>query len=212
MKSIFVFAQKPLLKRILLATLLILFCRFFLISTLYVTTENMNPNLQKGDFVAGWRPGYGFALPFLDDPETRGLQRGNLVSFRFSGDERQWMVRRVVALSGDKLSIQKGVLFLNNREVDQSSNENGRIYENLPRRGSSPVVYIIEPDGEMDLATVEVPANHVFVLSDNRGSRDDSRDWGFVPIDHIESRLGFVYLSVERLWTLNWSRFFSLVW
>ena len=69
----------------------------------------------------GWRPGYGFALPFLDDPETRSLRRGNLVSFRFPGDQRQWIVRRVVALSGDKLSIQKGVLFLNNRQVDQSS-------------------------------------------------------------------------------------------
>ncbi len=185
------------------------FCHFFVISSLSITTENMNPNLKKGDFVLSWCLSYG--VPFVGGRRLKPVfpKRGDMISFRFPGDEKQLIVRRVVALPGDRLNLKKGLLFLNNEMVSYSSSGEGLGFERLPGEEHS---HAIKPDPGMNDLDILVPQGHVFVLSDHRKSRDDSRDWGFVPFRNIESRLGFVWFSLDEQRNPVWSRLFLRVW
>lgn len=188
---------------------LILFLHFFVVSNTHITTENMSPNLKSGDFVFGLRLGYVFPLLFTGGQKFEPLlpERGDLISFRFPGDEKQLIIRRVIALPGDKLSLKKDILSLNDKKATYDFFEKGQKTERLPGQKH---FHVIKPDFAMNLDLM-VPQGHVFVLSDHRESRDDSRDWGFVPVRNIESRLGLIWFSVDKKKNLNWSRFFLLV-
>jgi len=64
---------------------------------------------------------------------------------------------------------------------------------------------------------LEVPPDHLFVMGDNRHNSNDSRFWGFVPMENIIGRAMFVWLSCEETipfipficdpTTLRWRRF-----
>jgi signal peptidase I len=64
---------------------------------------------------------------------------------------------------------------------------------------------------------VVVPPGQVFLLGDNRDSSDDSRYWGTVPIERIEGRIFWIWLSVnwqKKIWdnrlpTVRWDRTWS---
>ena len=196
--------------KIFIAVFLILFFRFFVISNIFITTENMNPNLKKGDFVLGWHLSYGLPLPFTGGRRLKPVfpRRGDLISFRFPGDKEQLIIRRVIALPGDRLSIRKGLLFLNDKRVAYRASLEDQSLEKLPGEED---FHTIKSDPEMDLDILSVPKDHVFVLSDHRKSHDDSSDWGFVLFRNIESHLGFIWLSVDGQRNLVWSRFFLWV-
>jgi signal peptidase I len=178
---------------ILAATFLALFLRFFIVSILYMPSTNMEPGLVPGDFIIGWRISYGFPLPLMKGERINQKlpRRGDMVSLRFPGDEEQLLLRRVIGLPGDKVSIKRGQLFVNGYPAQIEPN-----LESLPGARTS---YAVKGGmGESDMAAVEVPPASLFVLSDNRDQADDSRSWGMVPLSHIESRLSFVWLSVDN--------------
>ena len=167
----------------------------------------MNPLLKKGDFIFGLRfNNFSFSV-FTGKKKWPRLERGDLISFRFPGDEKQILVRRVIALPGDKLKIEEDILFLNNKRADYRLLEKGLKTERLPGQKN---FYNIKSDFPMDLELV-VPQAHVFVLSDHRKSGDDSGSWGFVPIENIESRIKLVWFSIGEDNKPDWSRFFLVV-
>ncbi len=176
---------------------LIPFFYFFVVSSIFITTENMSPNLKKGDIVLSWHLGYNLPLPFMGDRGLKSilLNRGDVISFRFPGDEEQLIIRRVVALPGDKLKIREGLLFLNDKVVDYRSSDEKQSLEKFPGEKN---FHIVKFDSEMNLDILQIPENHVFVLSDYRKSRDDSMVWGVIPFKNIESCLGFVWFSVNE--------------
>ena len=186
---------------------LILFCYFFVVSSIFITTENMSPNLKKGDIVLSWHFGYKLPFPFMEDRGLKSvlLNRGDIISFRFPGDKEQLIVRRVVALPGDKLKIREGLLFLNDKVVDYRSSDEKQSLERFPGEKD---FHIVKFDSEMNLDILPVPEDHIFVLSDHRKSRDDSMDWGVISFKNVESRLGFIWFSVDEKWNPIWSRFF----
>lgn len=200
--------QKFFIRTIIVVSL-ILFFYFFVASSVLITTDNMNPNLKKGDIVLGWHFGYGLPLPFLGDQKLKSvfLSRGDVISFWFPGDKEQLIIRRVVALPGDRLEIRKGLLFLNGKIVDyKSSHEN----QNLEKFQEEKGFHLIQHNPEMNLEFL-VPENHVFVLSDLRKSRDDSTTWGAVPFKNIENHLGLIWFSMDEKKNSDWSRFFLWV-
>lgn len=200
------------LEGILAAIFLALFLRFFMVSVLYVPSDNMEPQLQRGDFVIGWRPAYGFPLPLMHGERFKPKlpSRGDVISFRFPGDEEQIIIRRVVGLPGDEIAIIAGRLIINGNAVDSSEKENLWL-EKLPH---SEKVHQIAPNSSAEMAKLKVPEGTLFVMSDNRKKSDDSRDWGVVPLNNVESRLFLIWLSVDnsadRL-RLLWSRILTWV-
>lgn len=182
---------------ILAAVFLALFLRVFVVNILYVPTENMKPGLIRGDFVIGWRLSYGFPLPLMKGERLnfKPPQAGDLISFRFPGDEEQIIIRRVIGLPGDRVKISKGEVFINDQPLPTEASPKGGVIEQAAQSGQP---YSIVPNDAAEMAEIQVPEDGLFVLSDNRLRTDDSRDWGMVPLNNIESEVWLIWLSIDN--------------
>ncbi len=198
---------------ILAAVFLALFLRFFVISILYMPTNNMEPNLKRGDFIIGWRLAYGFPLPLMrgERLNSKVPEAGDMISFRFPGDEDQTIIRRVVGLPGDKIKITNGRIFVNDHPLILKEEKKGVFIEQADSTGKT---YKVRHNPEVEIDSLQVPENSLFVLADNRFKADDSRDWGFVPIKNVESKISWIWLSVDNsqpTTQIRWPRLFQWV-
>jgi signal peptidase I len=142
---------------------LLIALRVFVAEPFKIPSESMSPTLKPGDQalvekVAG----------------KRSPHRGDLIAFH-QPRTGEVLLKRVVAVGGDTVGLDDGVLVVNRRLVREP-------YAN---QKSQDGVYF---------GPVRVPAGTVFVMGDNRGVSEDSRDFGAVPADDIIGR------AVARLW------------
>ncbi|MEN0062209.1 MAG: signal peptidase I [Myxococcota bacterium] len=170
------------------------------------------PTLAVGDHVLVDKARYGLSLPSpLGDGRTRLLdlgvpERGEIVVFRYPEDPSIHYIKRVVAVGGDRIAVEDHQVRLNGAVqpwdevgpdtfVDDTCTE--RAVTRFTEQGPRGTWDIFTEDGASSrLANVRertVPAGHVFVMGDNRDHSEDSRVWGFVPLDHIIGR-------AERIW------------
>jgi signal peptidase I len=145
--------------------------RPFILEPFYIPTTSMVPTLEIGDRVLANKFIYRFAEP----------ERGDIIVFE-STDEKKDLVKRVVGLSGDKIAIKGGRLFVNDVLQKEPYVVNKTCVRGLPKTCS--------------YGPVTVPPGHVFVMGDNRLNSEDSRFFGPVPKGNV---LGEVFL---RLWPL----------
>ncbi|MFF3446557.1 signal peptidase I [Streptomyces sp. NPDC002667] len=129
----------------------------FLVEPVRVESTSMEPTLLSGDHL------------LVDDRAYRDAppRRGDLVVFDGSGAT---LVKRVVAVAGDTVAIEDGVLEVNGRAVEE------------------PAVDPRTVDG-MYFGPARVPAGTVFVLGDNRRHSVDSRQFGPVPVARVTGRV-----------------------
>jgi signal peptidase I len=144
------------------------FVRPFVVEAFYIPSESMIPTLQIGDRVLVNKFIYRFTEP----------KRGDVVVFESVEGGNEDLIKRVVGVPGDEISVRRGKLFVNGE----------------PRR--QPYVNKKFPDKSF-FAPTTVPKGHVFVMGDNRANSRDSRFFGSVPKGKIE---GEAFL---RFWPLG---------
>jgi signal peptidase I len=174
---------------ILVAVFLALFVRSYVVTGYKVPTSSMAPTLLPGDFVFAYRLPYGFTLPlttkkiFVQPPS-----RNEIVVFTFPEQPRSNYVKRVVGLPGDRVQISNGSVLVNGEK-------SGSGVEKLGTKSFGPII---------------VPPGEVFLLGDNLEVSDDSRYWGTVPLEKIEGKVVYIWLSLD--WDNRWlsDRFPSL--
>jgi signal peptidase I len=226
----------------------VIFASSALAQPFYVPSGSMEPTLQIGDYLVGNKYAYGYSrysLPYGFGPasETRLFgklpSRGDVVIFRLPRDPRITYVKRVIGLPGDRVQMADGRLYLNGHIVplrsagmgtvedgDGKSHPVGKFIEVLPG-GRQHVLLKMQWNGPLDdTATYKVPANHIFVMGDNRDNSLDSRvspeegGVGFVPIENIMARADFTVASFDFLnahsitsWLrdVRYSRFFRSI-
>jgi signal peptidase I len=130
-----------------------------------IPSDSMKPTLRSGDHVLVDKLAYDDGMP----------RRGDLAVFEAPGTG-EIMLKRVVAVGGDTVGLEDGVLVVNGR----------------PQREA----YVEDPDAvdSVYFGPVRVAPGSVFVLGDNRGNSDDSREFGAVPADRIIGE------AVARVW------------
>ncbi|HYU07457.1 MAG TPA: signal peptidase I [Thermoplasmata archaeon] len=177
---------------VLVAVVLALFVRTFLLQAFVVPSPSMEKTVLVGDHVIVNKFIFApLALPALERLfPCRPVRRGDVIVFKFPEDPRRDFVKRAVALPSDTVEIRSKSVFVNGRR------------ENEPRAlHSDPRVWPDEPQlpeglrRRDQIAPLRVPAQSYFALGDNRDNSYDSRFWGPVPASNLKGRPLLVYWS-----------------
>lgn len=151
----------------------VLLLHAFVLGTFHVLGTSMENTLQPGDFLLVSKLGITEARVLgLFGRSTAYLpRRGEIVVFRFPQNPSLVLVKRVIGVPGDRVVIQSGRVI---------------VYDPLHAEGYDPVVGTdAQLVGDITEGSFDhvVPADHVFVIGDNRtpGASIDSREWGDLP-------------------------------
>jgi len=179
-----------------------------------VPSGSMMPTILVGDRIVVNKLAYDLKIPFTTwhlatwaDP-----QRGDIVVFRSPVDDKR-LVKRIVALPGDRIELREDHLFINQEpatytRVDASTPTAMIVNESVADR-THPLMIEPERPARRSFGPVEVPAGSYFVMGDNRDNSYDSRYFGFLSRDRILGRATFVAMSFDhdRYFTPRLSRF-----
>lgn len=213
------------------AILIAAFIRIFVLAAYKIPTGSMVPTLKSGDFIFAYKLSYGFPIPFSGGDRWWSTlpNRGDVIVFRYPGNESVNYVKRVVGLPGDRIAIKNKKLLVNEKEAAYESVSDdpiqdlpGREYYQALRETISESTHLVIKSLSEDGASfgpVVVPPGQIFVLGDNRDSSDDSRYWGAVPLKNIEGRVTLIWLSFDWInrWgddhypSVRWDRLFRAV-
>jgi signal peptidase I len=181
---------------IVIAVVLALFIRTFVVQAFKIPSGSMKPTLLVGDHILVNKFIYGIKIPFSDKTIIKlgKPKRGDVVVFKYPLDTKKDYIKRVIGLPGDKVELMNKQLFINGRVTDDP-HASYSIYGNLRNFGP-----------------VSVPAHHLFVMGDNRDESSDSRVWGFVPDAYLKGKAFLIYWSWDRTdFGVRWSRLGDIV-
>ena len=164
-----------------LAVMLVLLvvARSSLANHYHVPSGSMEPTLMPGDRVVVDMRAYGVRMPITSWTLWPGdaPAPGDVVVFRSPGDGTR-LIKRVVAVGGDRVDLVDGHLSINGRPLARGPG--------LPERfGNRAVRLDLDAGGGPDIHGLQVPAGQVLVLGDHRGASLDGRYFGFVDSDAI---------------------------
>ena len=148
----------------LVVTLAVVFVLFrVLLQLAYVPSGSMETTIPTKSLLVGWR------LPYVvSDPLP---ERGDIVTF-WSEEMDRVLVKRVIGLPGETVSIKDGFVYINGEKLDE---------DYLPVSGIT----------QSEQTTFEVPAGHIFAMGDNRTGSLDSRYWNdpYIPLNQLQGRM-----------------------
>ena len=172
---------------IVIAFILALFIRTFIVQAFKIPTGSMRMTLVEGDRILVNKLRYGPKVPFSDKrlPGFGVASRGDIIVFVYPEDKKRDFIKRLIAFSGETVEIREGDIFINGSMIEDPVIKNAYYYN----RGNF---------GEAGKQIV-VPPGHYYVLGDNSGSSKDSRYWGFVPEELVIGKAELIYWPVQRI-------------
>ena len=179
---------------LLIFVIFTLFVRTFVVAHINVPTPSMVPAVLVGDHILVNRFAYA---PHLDTPLHRLLPYrdptiGDVVTFAQPDRPRRDLIKRVVGMEGDEITIEAKRLIRNGEPVidDRIQHTDPQIWPDDPSTPPSRRV-------RDNLEPLVIPDDHLFCLGDNRDESQDSRVFGPVPRSTIRGRAVLVYWSFD---------------
>jgi signal peptidase I len=158
----------------------------------------MLPTIQIGDHLFVNKLAYAMQLPFVGVEVARWghVDRGDIIVFTSPADGRTDLIKRVVAVGGDKVEIRQKRLYINDMPV---ADPYARFTDPMTRAQQT----------RDNFGPVTVPPGKIFVLGDNRDQSYDSRYWGFAGEEAVKGKATFIYWSRNSRvdWMPRWERF-----
>ncbi len=199
------------IEAIVIAILLALVIRTFIVQAFKIPSGSMLPTLQIGDHILVSKFIYGVKMPFtgstlipISDPKPN-----DIVVFQFPKNPELDYIKRVIAVGGDIVEIKDKKISINGKPFTDT---HGVYQDNLilpaaaaPRDNFGPTT---------------VPAGKLFVMGDNRDNSFDGRFWGFVDLKAVRGKAWAIYwswdvqqplFSLKRLRSIRWNRLGDLV-
>jgi signal peptidase I len=183
---------------IIIAILIALFIKAFIIQAFKIPSGSMIPTLQIGDHILVNKFIYGIKVPFLRNTlvDIKEPERGDIIVFIYPDDRSKDFIKRVVGIGGDQIEIRNKKIFLNGLPFNDG---HGVYSDDFIIPGS------IQPRD--NFGPVTVPKDSYFVMGDNRDQSADSRYWGFVPSKDVLGKAFIIYWSWDSENTnVRWKR------
>jgi signal peptidase I len=176
---------------IVIAVILALFVRTWVVQAFKIPTGSMENNLLIGDHL--------LVNKFVFGPSTSAVERallpisdvrrGDVVVFKYPEDPERDFIKRVIGLPGETLEVRDKKVYIDGKPLDE------------------PYVHYLQPlSGQHEFTSfdvrdryepVTVPEGHYFVMGDNRDNSQDSRYWGFLPKHYVKGKALLIYWSYD---------------
>jgi signal peptidase I len=200
-------AEKPSALReyaeaLVMAVVLALFIRTFVVQAFKIPSGSMLPTLQIGDHLLVNKFLYGIRIPIVGKRilALREPERDDVIVFIYPQDPSKDFIKRVKGLPGETIEIRNKVLYVNGEAVEDPNAYYEKTTERLARAPRD------------DFGPFVVPQGTVFVMGDNRDHSHDSRFWGTVPIDDILGKAFVLYWSWDsKEFRPRWGRLGMLI-
>lgn len=194
-------AVREYAQSIVLAVVLALLFRTFVVQAFTIPSGSMMDTLLVGDYILVVKLVFGAPVPFTDWrlPGIRAPERGDVVVFRYPHDEHRDFIKRVIGLPGDVVQVRGRSVFVNGRALAEPY----ALFLAPPPPPGAACSY------QFACQPTRVPADSYFVMGDNRDHSADSRYWGFVKAKEVEGQALVVYWSWDskrhlvRWWRLG---------
>ncbi len=192
-------AQKSMFREyaeaLIIALLLALFIRTFIVQAFKIPSESMLNTLVVGDHLLVSKFSYGVKIPFTDSYLFEGddPEYGDVIVFKYPKDPSLDYIKRVAGRPGDVIEIRDKQLFRNGKAVKESY-----------IRHSDPTG--IHPTRDT-FGPYTVPDGEYFMLGDNRDNSQDSRFWGSVKKSAMHGKAWRIYWSANGLDNIRLNRF-----
>ncbi len=205
---------KEYAEALVIALVLALFIRTFVVQAFKIPSGSMLPTLKIGDHLLVNKFMYGIRLPIMDkvlvsfsNPESR-----DIVVFEFPEDESKDFIKRIIGLPGDRIEIRNKQVYRNGKKLTEPYARHSSqqlVSQPFPMDKWPP--HRFDPRARDNLGPVKVPPGKFFVLGDNRDESYDSRFWGFVDREEILGEAWIIYWSWSGLTEIRWGRIGNMV-
>ena len=191
------------IEAIIIAVLLALFIRAFVVQAFKIPSGSMQNTLLIGDYILVNKFIYGVKIPFTEVTviPVEEPKKGDIIVFKFPEDPSKDFIKRVVAVGGDTVQIKNKEVYVN-----------GQLQ-------TGP--YIVHTDNTIlpawagprdNYPLTRVPEGKLFMMGDNRDQSNDSRFWGFVDEKAVIGKAFLIYWSWDKQdCGVRWGRLGDLI-
>ncbi len=197
---------------LIIALLLAIFIRTFIIQAFKIPSGSMLPTLQIGDHLLVSKFYYGLRVPFSGKTliPWNVPEHGDVIVFKYPRDRSIDYIKRVIGVPGDTIEIKNKKVFINNKAIKDP-------YAHF----KSKTVYKGSVSPRDNLGPFSVPDDKIFAMGDNRDNSSDGRFWGFVDQKDIRGKAFIIYwswdikntslLSLKRFASIRWNRLADII-
>jgi signal peptidase I len=179
---------------IVIAVILALFIRTFVVQAFKIPTGSMENNLLIGDHLLVNKFIFGPSASPVERAvlPTASIRRGDVIVFKYPEEPDRDFIKRVIGLPGESVELREKKVYINGQPLDEPY-----VHFLLPPGSMSEQHEVTSSDVRERYGPVTVPENHYFVMGDNRDNSQDSRYWGFLPRGYVKGRALVIYWSYE---------------
>ena len=177
---------------IVIAVVLALFVRTWVVQAFKIPTGSMEYNLLIGDhllvnkFIFGPTP---LAIGRAVLP-VRQIRRGDIIVFKYPDQPDRDLIKRVIGLPGETVELRNKKVYVNGQGINEP-------YVHFLTPPSTAFQEVTSSDVLENYGPVTVPPDQYFVMGDNRDNSEDSRYWGFLPRNNVKGKALIIYWSYE---------------
>ena len=195
-------------KSLVVAFVLFIFIRSFLIHTFVIISGSMEETLLVGDLLLVNRAAVGSPVPGTPwrIPGYSKVKRGDVLVFDPPHEPDLKLVKRLMGLPGDTIEMRNKVFYVNGKPLEEPYTKHSDPRDDPHPWMSWQQEYLLPDHANGSYAPTRdnwgplvIPEDRYFMLGDNRDTSLDSRYWGFLEGWRLEGRAVLVYFSYNKL-------------
>jgi signal peptidase I len=183
---------------LVIAVVLALFVRTFVVQAFKIPTGSMEQNLLIGDHLLVNKFVFGPTLSTVEKTllPMKDIRRLDVIVFKYPEDPERDFIKRVIGLPGETVELRQKRVYINGKRLEEPYVFYLEDPPPLPDEMSlSNELLGTTNDPRVQYGPVTVPAGHFFVMGDNRDNSQDSRYWGFLPRENVKGKALVIYWS-----------------